>query len=93
MEDGSRAPCRAQVVCLQRRENARAGDRQAELFAVRLAYCQPNVGAFFNFLLVDEPSSAWQSGLFWADGFPKPAYDAFAKEAIADVRAGAVRCA
>ena len=54
---------------------------------------QGDLGAFFNFLLVDEPSlSAWQSGLFWADGYPKPAYDAF-RAAIADVRAGAVRCA
>jgi hypothetical protein len=37
--------------------------------ALRLAYCQPRVAAYFNFLLVDEPLlEGWQSGLLWADG-------------------------
>src|SRR5207247_1087893 len=32
--------------------------------ALNLAYCQPAVGAFFNFELADEPGLAgWQSGL------------------------------
>ena len=37
--------------------------REQLLDAIRLAYCQPNVGGFFNFLLADEKSLAgWQSG-------------------------------
>jgi hypothetical protein len=60
--------------------------------ALRLAYCQSLVGAFFNFQLADEPSlDGWQSGLLWADGSRKPAYGAFGS-AIAQVRSGAVEC-
>jgi hypothetical protein len=60
--------------------------------AVRLAYCQPLVKAFFNFELVDDRSLAgWQSGVLWADWTPKPAYAAF-RQAIADVRARSVDC-
>lgn len=67
-----------------------AGANLAE--AVRLAYCQPLVKAFFNFELVDDRSLAgWQSGLLWADWTRKPAYDAY-KQAIADVGRGAVDC-
>src|SRR5262249_28541954 len=44
--------------------------------AVELAYCQPAVGAFFNFQFMDEAGlGGWQSGLLWADGSPKPSYD------------------
>ena len=43
--------------------------------ALELAYCQPAVGAFFNFQLTDEINlGGWQSGLLWADGTPKPSY-------------------
>jgi hypothetical protein len=69
--------------------------RQAEQVgaALRLAYCQPRVAAFFNFLLVDEPAlDRWQSGLLWADWQRKPAFAAY-RAAIADVRARAVSCA
>ena len=60
--------------------------------ALRLASCQPRVAAFFNFLLVDERSLAgWQSGLLWADWRRKPAFDAY-RQAIDDVRRGAVPC-
>jgi hypothetical protein len=60
--------------------------------AVRLAYCQPYVGAFFNFLLADETSlSGWQSGLLWANWRPKPSYGAF-RRAVADVDRGRVDC-
>src|SRR5262249_61489054 len=46
--------------------------------ALQLAYCQPGVGAFFNFELADEISLAgWQSGLLWSDLTPKPSYGAF----------------
>ena len=60
--------------------------------SVRLAYCQPAVGAFFNFQLRDDPDLVgWQSGLLYADGTPKPAYDLL-KAALADVAAGTVVC-
>jgi hypothetical protein len=67
---------------------------QAQLLAdaVRLAYCQPHVGAFFNFELADEHRlEGWQSGLFWADWTPKPAYAAF-RQATAEVARRAVDC-
>jgi hypothetical protein len=59
---------------------------------LRLAYCQPYVEAFFNFLLIDEPDlGGWQSGVLWADGTPKPSYPAF-KQAIAEVNSKQVNC-
>jgi hypothetical protein len=72
----------------------RADDQATQLAdAVRLAYCQPYVGAFFNFLLADEHGlSGWQSGLLWANWQPKPSYQAFA-HAVADVKRGWVDCA
>jgi hypothetical protein len=79
------------------RENERrtvaAGDQAARLRdAVLLAYCQPFVGAFFNFELLDERRLVgWQSGLLYPNGQPKPAYAAY-KQVIADVRGGAVDC-
>ena len=55
--------------------------------AIRLASCQPAVGAFFNFHLADESDLAgWQSGILWADGTPKSSYAAV-KAAIAEVAA------
>jgi hypothetical protein len=60
--------------------------------AIRLAYCQPYVEAYFNFLLRDEPDLAgWQSGLLWADWRPKPAYAAYAALA-AEVASGTIDC-
>lgn len=60
--------------------------------AIRLAYCQPGVGAFFNFLLADEPDlAAWQSGVLWVDWTPKPSFDALA-QVVAQVRANQVDC-
>lgn len=61
--------------------------------ALRLAYCQPRVAAFFNFLLVDETLlGGWQSGLLWADWSRKPAFEAY-RTAIAEIRDGGVVCA
>jgi hypothetical protein len=61
--------------------------------AVRLAYCQPAVGGFFNFLLADERNlHGWQSGVLFADWTPKPSYRAF-RNVIAEVKAGRVNCA
>jgi hypothetical protein len=60
--------------------------------AVRLAYCQPAVGAFFNFLLADEASlRGWQSGVLFSDWTPKPSYQAF-KRVIAEVKDHRVNC-
>ncbi|MDQ3893850.1 MAG: hypothetical protein M3292_04170, partial [Actinomycetota bacterium] len=61
--------------------------------AVRLAYCQPYVEAFFNFLLWDETTATgWQSGPFWADRTPKDSWPAF-REAIGEANSGTVNCA
>jgi hypothetical protein len=50
--------------------------------AIRVAACQRDVRAFFNFELVDETAVAgWRSGLLWPDGKPKPAAAAFAHAA------------
>jgi hypothetical protein len=60
---------------------------------ILLAYCQPYVTGFFNFLLWDEGDLArWQSGVLWADDTPKPSYAAFAR-VIAQTRGGQVDCA
>lgn len=62
------------------------------LDAVRLAYCQPHVASWFNFLLTDERGlTGWQSGLLWADGAKKPAYYAF-RAAVREVKLRAVNC-
>jgi hypothetical protein len=63
------------------------------LDAIRLAACQPYVGAIFNFLLFDEPTLAgWQSGAYYADRTPKRSYAAF-RQAIAEATSGTVDCA
>ena len=60
--------------------------------ALMLAYCQPAVGAFFNFQLTDESDlGGWQSGLLWADGEPKPSYR-IVKEATTAVTLNAIDC-
>jgi len=64
------------------RENVRtvsAAQQAADLGdAIRLAACQPDVRAFFNFELVDETRLAgWQSGLIWRGVHRKPAVRAF----------------
>jgi hypothetical protein len=59
---------------------ASAPDQATQLAdAVELAYCQPGVGAFFNFMLADETDlGGWQSGVLWADGTRKPSFGALA---------------
>jgi hypothetical protein len=68
-------------------------DQAAQLRdAIELAYCQPAVGAFFNFELVDEHRlSGWQSGVLWADWTRKPSF-ATLKKAINDVLTQQVHC-
>src|SRR5262249_8481059 len=74
-------------------ESSPAPDQGTQLAdAIRLAYCQPGVGAFFNFMLADETDLAgWQSGLLWADRTRRPSFVSFAP-AIQQVRAGTVNC-
>jgi hypothetical protein len=60
--------------------------------AIKLAYCQRHVGAFFNLLLQDEPElTRWQSGILWADGTPKPAYNAL-RQIRAAVSSNRIAC-
>jgi hypothetical protein len=79
---------RASVVPALPKANAR--DQASQLRdALELAYCQPAIGAFFNFQLVDERGlGGWQSGLLWADSARKPSYARFrrAVEAVGDRR-------
>jgi hypothetical protein len=74
-------------------ETTPAPDQATQLTdSLFLAYCQPGVGAYFNFMLADETSLAgWQSGLLWSDWTRKPSFSAFA-DAITQVRAKAVDC-
>ena len=65
-------------------------DTQAAYYrsALALAYCQPTVRGIFIFHTFDEADFAgWQSGLYFADGTPKPSLPAF-KRAVADLRNG-----
>ena len=61
--------------------------------ALALAFCQPNVRAFFVFHAFDEPPlSAWQSGVYYADGTPKTSLPVV-KQAIRDISGGVItRC-
>lgn len=75
-------------------ETSPAPDQATQITdAVRLAYCQPYVEAFFNFLLVDEQRlEGWQSGALWADGTPKDSYEHFDR-VIREATEGRVDCA
>ena len=70
-----------------------APDQETQLRdAVRLAYCQPYVEVFLNFLLRDqEDLTLWQSGVLWADRTPKSSYAAF-RDVVAEVSRGTVDC-
>jgi fibronectin type 3 domain-containing protein len=74
-------------------ETSPAPDQATQVLdAIRLAYCQPNVTSFFNFLLADEPRlSGWQSGAYWTDLTPKDSVPAF-QAAIAAVNGGSLDC-
>ena len=56
--------------------------------ALALTYCQPTVKGLFIFHVFDEPDyTGWQSGLYFADGTPKPSLRAF-RRSVADLRGG-----
>ena len=61
--------------------------------ALTLAFCQPTVKGIFIFHVFDEADySGWQSGLYFADGTPKPSLAGF-RRAVADLRSGKLeRC-
>jgi hypothetical protein len=61
--------------------DSKAPDQATQIVdAVRLAYCQPYVAAFFNYLLRDDADlRGWQSGALWRDGTPKRSFRAFAR--------------
>jgi hypothetical protein len=60
--------------------------------AVRLAYCQPYVGAIFNFLLRDEARLVgWQSGVLWVDGTTKGSFASLAS-VVADASNHTISC-
>lgn len=87
LEDGfqSRVPARLREGYVGRETVVTVSPRRQALYleqAIRLASCQPQVRAFFNFELVDEDRLAgWQSGLYWRGGRAKPAAAAFARAA------------
>ncbi len=61
--------------------------------ALELAFCQPNVTGMLLFHSHDETAlSAWQSGLYYADGTPKTSLS-LVREALAATRGGSIgRC-
>lgn len=81
MEDGFQTvPSLALYAGVENDRSPVSEGRQADQLraAVDLAYCQPAVGAFFNFELRDEPSlSGWQSGVLRPDWSPKPSFAAY----------------
>ena len=74
--------------------DAAAATQSTQLISgVELAYCQPYVGAFFNFLLQDEPDlEGWQSGVLWANGDPKASFGAL-RQVVTDARSRTIDCA
>ncbi len=74
--------------------DSRAPDQVTQFSdALRLAYCQPYVGAMFNFLLTDERDlRRWQSGILWADWTAKDSY-AYFKQSVRELNQRAVDCA
>ena len=62
--------------------------------ALALAFCQPNVEGVLLFHAFDETNlAAWQSGVYYADGTPKPSLPVV-RDAARQVRRGTIaRCA
>jgi hypothetical protein len=76
-------------------ERSFAPDQATQILdGIRLAYCQPYVGAYFifNLQLWDDPNLGWwQSAPLWADRTRKDSYPAFA-EAMRQVRERSIDC-
>jgi hypothetical protein len=59
---------------------------------IALAYCQPYVAVFFNYLLRDDADlRGWQSGALWRDGTAKPSFNAF-RDAISAAHDDEIDC-
>lgn len=73
---------------------SRAPDQGTQITdGARLAYCQPYVAAFFNYLLRDDADlRGWQSGAVWRDGTPKPSFPAF-RRVFEEIHQDEVDCA
>jgi hypothetical protein len=73
--------------------DAAAPTQSRQLIAgIQLAYCQPYVGAIFNFLLQDQTGlEGWQSGVRWANGDPKASFGAL-RQAISDIGSAPPNC-
>ena len=95
LEDGFQTiPGRAVYTGAETDKHPVSEDEQAAQLtaAVELAYCQPTVGAFFNFELRDDSSlDGWQSGLVRPDWSPKPAFTAYL-QAVQAAAAGTIHC-
>ncbi len=95
LEDGFQTtPARAIYSGTETEKDPVSEDQQAAQLtaAVELAYCQPTVGAFFNFELRDDSSlEGWQSGLVRPDWSPKPAFAAYA-QAVQAAADGSINC-
>ncbi len=95
LEDGFQTtPARAIYSGTETEKHPVSEDQQAAQLtaAVQLAYCQPTVGAFFNFELRDDASlDGWQSGLLRPDWSPKPAFTAYA-QAVQAAAGGSIHC-
>ena len=62
--------------------------------AVQLAFCQPNVMGLMIFHVVDELALAgWQSGVYYANGKPKPSRDVMRTAAVESRRGIVAHCA
>jgi hypothetical protein len=90
--DGGLVPAWSAAAAKDKRTGP-APDQATQLAdAVRIAYCQPQVSAIFNFHLADEASlTGWQSGVLWADWTPKPSYAAF-RRVVSDVNGRRMNC-
>ena len=95
LEDGFQTtPARTVYSGTETEKHPLSEDQQAAQLtaAVQLAYCQPTVGAFFNFELRDDAAlDGWQSGLVRPDWSPKPAFAAYA-QAVAAAAVGSIIC-
>ncbi len=61
--------------------------------AIQLAFCQPNVMGLLLFHVTDETALAgWQSGVYYADGKPKPSRDVVRTAAVQSRRGIVTHC-
>ena len=95
VEDPGRARQRPTRVPSRRRPDPVDEATQGQFYgrALQLAFCQPNVVGILLFHSQDEAAlTAWQSGVYYADGTPKTSLYAV-RDALARARGGSIaRC-